>query len=156
MIIIASRLVIVNTFSDNFLKILAFITDCYYHVLKWGGFVFRLELKKQRENAGLSQYRLSEKLGVSQATVGMWESGKREPNFTTLCKLADFFSVSVDELLGRAAAPTRPAGLPASDVTLLQKFHALDSMAQARILNALDFEYQAIPQESAKSSNFAG
>lgn len=116
--------------------------------------MFSLELKKQRENAGLSQYKLAEKLGVSQATVGMWESGKREPNFATLCRLADFFAVSVDDLLGRAAASEKNVGLSAGDAALLQKFHALDSMAQARILNALDFEYQAIPQENAKSSNF--
>lgn len=65
--------------------------------------MFRVELKKQRENAGLSQYKLSEKIGVSQATVGMWESGKREPNFATMCQLADFFGISVDELLGRSS-----------------------------------------------------
>ena len=65
--------------------------------------MFRVELKKQREIAGLSQYMLAEKMGVSQATVGMWESGKREPNFTTMCQLADFFGISVDELLGRSS-----------------------------------------------------
>lgn len=116
--------------------------------------MFSLELKKQRENAGLSQYKLAEKLGVSQATVGMWESGKREPNFATLCRLADFFTISVDDLLGRAAASAKTTGLSAGDTALLQKFHALDGKAQARILNALDFEYQAIPQENSKSSNF--
>lgn len=115
--------------------------------------MFRVELKKQREIAGLSQYRLAEKMGVSQATVGMWESGKREPNFTTLCKLADFFGISADELLGRSIAVVRPANLSTSDADLLNKFHALDDMARARILNALEFEYQAIPTESAKSSS---
>lgn len=115
--------------------------------------MFRVELKKHREGAGLSQYKLAEKMGVSQATVGMWESGKREPNFTTLCKLADFFGVSVDSLLGRAVSVVRPAALPSEDVDLLSKFHAIDPMAQARILNSLDFEYKAVVQESAKSSN---
>lgn len=70
--------------------------------------MFRVELKKHREGAGLSQYKLAEKMGVSQATVGMWESGKREPNFTMLCKLADFFGVSVDALIGqKEKAPTQ-------------------------------------------------
>lgn len=41
--------------------------------------MFSLELKKQRESRGLSQYKLAQQLGVSQATVGMWESGKRDP-----------------------------------------------------------------------------
>ena len=112
--------------------------------------MFRVELKKQRETAGLSQYKLAEKMGVSQATVGMWES---EPNFAMLCKLADFFGVTVDVLLGRNACATKAVGLPAADLDLLRKFHALDSMARARILNALDFEYQAVPTENAKSSS---
>ena len=37
--------------------------------------MFSLELKKQRESRGLSQYKLAQQLGVSQATVRMWESG---------------------------------------------------------------------------------
>lgn len=115
--------------------------------------MFRIELKKQREGTGLSQYKLAEKMGVSQATVGMWESGKREPNFSMLCKLADFFEISVDELLGRSVSIVKPAGLPSSDIALLRKFHSLDDMAQARILNALEFEYQSIPEEgNVKSS----
>ena len=115
--------------------------------------MFRVELKKQRETAGLSQYKLAEKMGVSQATVGMWESGRREPYFAMLCKLADFFGVTVDVLLGRNACATKAVGLPDADLDLLRKFHALDSMARARILNALDFEYQAVPTENAKSSS---
>lgn len=114
--------------------------------------MFRVELKKQRETAGLSQYKLAEKMGVSQATVGMWESGKREPNFASV-QVADFFGVTVDVLLGRNACATKAVGLPAADLDLLRKFHALDSMARARILNALDFEYQAVPTENAKSSS---
>lgn len=116
--------------------------------------MFRVELKKYRENAGLSQCKLAEKIGVSQATVGMWESGKREPNFATLCKLADFFGVTVDALLGRSVSVVKSVGLPPSDADLLHKFHALNDVDRARILNMLDFDYRAaISQESAKSSN---
>lgn len=38
--------------------------------------------------------------GVAQTTVASWEGGKREPGFNTMIKLADFFHVSVDYLLG--------------------------------------------------------
>lgn len=117
--------------------------------------MFRVELKKYREYSGLSQKKLAEKIGVSQATVGMWESGKREPNFNMLCTLSDLFGVSVDELIGRQSTFTSTSSLPASDVDLLRKFHSLDEMARGRILNALDFEYRSISQENAKSSNFA-
>ena len=63
--------------------------------------MFSLKLKELREKAGLSQYAFADKFGVAQSTVGNWESGKREPNFETTRKLADFFSVSVDYLLDR-------------------------------------------------------
>ncbi len=118
--------------------------------------MFRIELKKLREERGFSQYRLAEVLGVSQSAVGLWESGKREPNFKTLCAIADFFSVSVDQLLGRAdrIAGVSPSEghLCASEAELLRKFRAVDDMAQARIMNSLDFEYRAVAQDVAKSS----
>lgn len=112
--------------------------------------MFNLELKKHRETAGLSQFRLAEKLGVSQATVGMWESGRREPNFSMLCKLADYFDISTDALLGRSEIPGNVPALSASDAALLHKFQALDSRAQARILNAVDFEYRCFAEEEQK------
>ena len=116
--------------------------------------MFRIELKKLRENNGLSQYKLADILGDSQSAVGLWESGRREPNFDTLCRIADLFHVSTDHLLG---VPSRfeniaPSQLSIEDSELLLKFHALDTMAQARILNSLDFEYQSTLQENAKSS----
>lgn len=62
--------------------------------------MFALKLKELRENLGLSQRALALKLHISQSTVGMWESGQREPNFKTIERLADFFNVSTDYLLG--------------------------------------------------------
>lgn len=44
----------------------------------------------------------AQKIGVAQSTVAGWEAGKREPNFQTLMKLADFFHVSIDYLLGHS------------------------------------------------------
>ena len=119
--------------------------------------MFSLELKKQREKRGLSQYKLAQQLGVSQATVGMWESGKRDPSFPVLRTICEFFGVSADQFLdlptGEAIErPVQPV-LSATDAELLRKFHALDDMAQARILNSLDFEYQAAArQDGAESS----
>ncbi len=68
--------------------------------------MFRIRLKELRENAGLSQYKFADKFGVAQSTVGSWEAGKREPNFDTMQRLADFFNVSVDYLLGREDTKT--------------------------------------------------
>ncbi len=54
-----------------------------------------------KEN-GLSQVALAKKIGVKQNTVSAWVLGKKEPCIENLWRLADYFGVSVDYLVGRA------------------------------------------------------
>ena len=64
--------------------------------------MFRTRLRELHENAGYkSQQAFADAFGVAQSTVGGWEAGKREPNYATTLKLANFFHVSVDYLLGQ-------------------------------------------------------
>lgn len=67
---------------------------------------FRIRVKQLREERSLSQYDLAEKLGVAQSTIGNWEAGKREPNYAMTIKIADFFGVSLDYLVGRTDEKT--------------------------------------------------
>lgn len=63
--------------------------------------MFQTKLKELREAAGYkSQQAFANAFGVAQSTVGGWESGKREPNFDTILRLAQYFGVTVDYLLG--------------------------------------------------------
>lgn len=52
-----------------------------------------------RKSRGYTQRKLAKELGISQAAVGMWESGDREPNFETVEMLADFFNLPLSSLL---------------------------------------------------------
>lgn len=63
---------------------------------------FSSTLKKLREEKGLSQKDIAEYLGITRQAVASYELAKREPDYDVLKKLADYFSVSVDYLLGRA------------------------------------------------------
>ena len=63
--------------------------------------MFQIRLKELREKAGYSQQGFANAIGVKQSTVGNWEAGAREPKFEVMERLADFFGVSVDYLLGR-------------------------------------------------------
>ncbi|MBR6703727.1 MAG: helix-turn-helix transcriptional regulator [Clostridia bacterium] len=54
-----------------------------------------------RKEHHLSQQDLSLELSVSQQCISQWENGLTEPTLTWLWRLADFFNVSVDELIGR-------------------------------------------------------
>lgn len=58
-----------------------------------------LELRKEK---GISQAALAKSLDVSYAVVCYWETDRSEPTAPNLCKIADYFGVSVDYLLGRS------------------------------------------------------
>lgn len=59
------------------------------------------KLKKLREIRKITQKNLADVLGVGTSTVAMWETGGRHPDHEMLVRIADFFNVSVDSLLGR-------------------------------------------------------
>lgn len=63
-----------------------------------------MEIKKIRESRGMLQYELANRMGVKQASVSAWESGKAMPSAENLIKLADILECTVDALLGRTPA----------------------------------------------------
>ena len=82
--------------------------------------MFDTRLKELRTGAGLTQAQLAKQLGVTQSTIGNWESGCRVPRTETARKVAAFFGVSTDYLLGVSASrngldPSVYASLGAED-----------------------------------------
>lgn len=63
--------------------------------------MFKDILKNLRLAQGLTQVEVATALGVSQPNFRRWETGERAPSGETLERLADFFHVSTDYLLGR-------------------------------------------------------
>lgn len=62
---------------------------------------FKDNLKMLRTEAGLGQVPLAQKLGVGKTSISTWENGLSEPTMSMLIKIADFFEVSIDYLVGR-------------------------------------------------------
>lgn len=62
---------------------------------------FSEKLKELRIEKGLKQEELAKVLSVTQRKISYWETGKIEPDLLHLTKIADYFQVSVDYLLGR-------------------------------------------------------
>ena len=58
-------------------------------------------LREERLNLGLNQVEFAKIFNVTKQTVSNWENGNRNPDSATLSKLADYFGVTVDYLLGR-------------------------------------------------------
>lgn len=63
---------------------------------------FNKQLRILRQESGLSQQELADKIGVSKSSINMYERGEREPGLETLEAIADYFNVDMDFLLGKA------------------------------------------------------
>lgn len=61
---------------------------------------FHLKLAKARKEAGYSQRQVASLLGISKSTIASYEAGRTQPDIETLGKLADFYVVSIDWLVG--------------------------------------------------------
>ena len=64
-----------------------------------------MRLKEIRKTKGISQLKLALDLNTNQNTISRYETGEREPGIDELIKLADYFNVSVDYLIGRTENP---------------------------------------------------
>ena len=58
-------------------------------------------IRKLREKNNISREDFAKKIDVSYAALSKYETGKRQPDYETLQKIADYFEVSTDFLLGR-------------------------------------------------------
>jgi transcriptional regulator with XRE-family HTH domain len=62
-------------------------------------------LKRLREDKKLSQQQLADRLNINRSTYARYELAQTQPDYDTLKKIADFFQVSIDYLLGRTDEP---------------------------------------------------
>ena len=107
--------------------------------------MFQIRLKELREVHNLSQAKLAAALGVRQSTVAMWENGKNKPEFGTLTRIAEFFNVSVDNLVGtaenkKAPAPQGQESRSEMEAQLLEMFARLtpeNKQAVAAVIKAM-------------------
>lgn len=99
--------------------------------------MFSLQLKELRQQRNLSQKELAKILNVSTGTVGNWEAGSREPDFTMTLKIADYFDVSLDTLLGRERRERIVGNEPltATEYKMLTAFRELGENGQLTVIS---------------------
>lgn len=61
---------------------------------------FKDNLKELRTEKNVGQVELAKEIGVSKGIISLWENGLREPNLFSLIKLAKYFHITIDELVG--------------------------------------------------------
>lgn len=107
-------------------------------------------LKAERMKKGLSQLAFAKILGISQQTIGSWETGRTSPDLETLIKIASFFNVSTDYLLGVTDVPTKNnvqsnlIKLSDEELQLIKKYRELPLKAQKKIKFNIDIEHDDV------------
>lgn len=64
--------------------------------------ILGIRIRALREEKEVSQIELAKAINLGNTTISQWESGKRTPDSQSLLKLAEYFDVSVDYLLGNS------------------------------------------------------
>ena len=69
--------------------------------------IFIERLKFLRKQKKLTQKQLADNLEITERTIRSYEIGENIPSIETFIKIADFFDVSIDYLVGRSDDPKR-------------------------------------------------
>lgn len=95
----------------------------------------KLKIKELREDAGLTQKELAERIGNMQRNISNWENGSSEPDCETILRLCDFFDVSVDELFGYDMQERR--GADNTEKLIYRTVHTLTEEQKTALLKFL-------------------
>lgn len=107
--------------------------------------VFSCRLRCLRKKARLTQEEVAKHLNIERQTYCNYENDTRTPPLETIIRLADFYHVTVDDLVREKG----PDGLPSSDTgqvlnitekSLLETFRALPSQSQREVLQFVQFK----------------
>lgn len=110
---------------------------------------FSKNLKEIMTNHNKTQGDLVRDLSFRQATVSDWLNGKKYPRMDKIEKLANYFGISINDLLIQTSAPA-PLSLSQQEETLIKKYRQLDADGKERVNYVLDLEYKLINERAEK------
>lgn len=111
-----------------------------------------MRLKELREKASVPQKALADYLGCSTVVYSRYETGARMPSIDVLVKIADFYSVTMDYLVGRSeteevirpfdsveSAPSAQVTVPETDLSSPEKIKAyIDALVDEAVTKAIE------------------
>lgn len=108
--------------------------------LKEGYDMLNQRLKSLRQEKKITQEQLAEIIGVERSSIGKYESPNKPvvPSSDIIIKLAEYFNVSVDYLLGREEKPSEINSDSLSQ-KIIETFNSLDDEKQKIALEYLEF-----------------
>lgn len=114
--------------------------------------------KKLCDMKGVKASNVMKELGISNSVVANWKARNGLPNSQTAIKIADYFGVSTDEILGRT--PMIDAGILLSDSekTIIEYFRESDDVSKEHIMKYIEFlskQKSVLPEGNGSGSTLS-
>lgn len=84
-------------------------------------------IRELRKKAKITMKELGKQVGAAEGTISHYETGKRQPDIEMLSKLANYFGVTIDYLVGGVESENAEAPLSTDEKNLLDMFKSLSS-----------------------------
>ena len=97
-----------------------------------------MKMKELRKMRKISQEKVAQDLKLGTSTIASYELDRREPDITTLTSIADYYSVTIDELVGREPANQNYTH---DELDLIRKYRHLSGKEKSAVIalvNALE------------------
>lgn len=121
---------------------------------------FSETLKAIMQKHGKTQGDLVKDLNFRQATVSDWLNGKKYPRMDKIEKLANYFDISINELLLQSVTVPVPASsslsLTQQEETHIKKYRQLDADGRERVDYVLDMEHKLANERAEKEEQRLG
>lgn len=109
-------------------------------------------LKQLRNMSKCRQDEIAKLLCISRPSYAFYESGKREISIENVVKLADFYKVSTDYILGRIETiEDKNNSVTPTELELIKKYRMLDSSVQDAICGFIDASYAAVIEKEKEN-----
>ena len=121
---------------------------------------FSNTLKELLSDNSISQSHLASAIGFSQRAVSKWINAQAEPTETAITLCAEFFGISVDEMLGLSdelgtPTPAPASTLPADEKELLDLYRQLNYEGKQRLIARAGVMIEDLQQQQNKSKRHA-
>lgn len=107
--------------------------------MKYWVATFGKRLTELRKSVGFSQKKLGEELHLSQSTISCYELNKKEPPIATLKKIANYFKVSVDYLVGNTDIPNLETKVRQPEAEFFDRLQSLSPEGRKKVLYELQW-----------------
>lgn len=116
---------------------------------------FSKNLKEIMNKHCKSQGDLVRDLNFRQATVSDWLNGKKYPRMDKIEKLANYFNISINDLLIQTSSPA-PLSLTPQEETHIKKYRQLDADGKERVDYVLNMEFDLMNNSAEKEEQRLG